>query len=224
MNRPIPVRAIVFDLDGTLVDSGRDIALAANHVRTALGREELPLDRVLDFIGDGVPVLLRRILGADGPEPDAAALARARAIFDARYRDHCLDHTRPFPGVAETLAALASVPLMVATNKPAAFTGPMLAGLDLARWFRRTVSGDEVPAKKPAPDMILAALAGLDVDPADVAVVGDSLNDLRAARAVGALAVGCTFGLRPAAEIRAAGADAVAERFADLASILAPAA
>lgn len=222
MTQPRPVRAVIFDLDGTLIDSGRDIALAANHVRTVLGRPELPLAQVHDFIGDGVPVLLRRTLGADGPEPDAADLARAREIFDARYRDHCLDHTRPYPGVPETLAALAAVPLMVATNKPARFTGPMLAGLDLARFFRRAVSGDDVPAKKPAPDMILAALAGLDVDPADVAVVGDSLNDIRAARAVGAVAVGCTFGLRPAQEIRDAAPDVVLDRFADLTRHIAP--
>ena len=218
MTRPIPVDAVVFDLDGTLIDSGRDIAVAANHVRAARGLPELPLATVLDFIGDGVPVLLRRVLGADGLTPED----RDRDAFHAHYRAHCLDHTRPYPGVADTLRALAGVPLLVATNKPSDYTGPMLAGLGLDGFFRRTVSGDEVPAKKPAPDMIHAVLAGLDLDPARVAMVGDSLNDVRAARAAGTVAVACTFGLRPADEMRAAGADAVAERFTDLTEILAP--
>ncbi len=209
-------QAFVFDLDGTLIDSGLDIALAANHARGSFGLPVLPIDRVMGFIGDGVPTLLRRVLADEHPEPDAALLADARTAFDDHYTRHCLDNTRLFPGVLDVLRRFAARPLMVATNKPARFTDQILAGLHVDGAFRRVISGDQVANKKPDPEMIHACLDGLDVQPSDVAVVGDSLNDIRAARAVGAVAVGCTFGLRPAAEIVGEKPDVVLDAFAEL--------
>ena len=107
----------------------------------------------------------------------------------------------PFVGVPELLAALSGAPLMVATNKPGGFSGTILAGLALDGFFRRVVGGDQTPARKPDPAHLRACLAGLDVAPGEVVVVGDSPNDILAARALGAVSVGCTWGLVPAGEL-----------------------
>jgi len=143
-------------------------------------------------------------------------LDEARAAFDDHYGRHCLDNTKPFPGVLDVLRRFAMTPMMVATNKPRRFTTQMLDGLNLSAAFRCVVAGDDVENKKPDPEMILRCLDGLDVDPSDIAVVGDSLNDIHAARAVGAMAVGCTFGLRPAPEIMAGKPDVLLNSFAEL--------
>ena len=208
--------AFIFDLDGTLVDSGRDIAEAANHARGAHGLPELPLAQVMTYIGDGVPMLLTRCFSVEDPAPADDLLATARSAFDDHYARHCLDHTRLFPGVLDVLRRLSRFPLMVATNKPRRFTDQMLGGLHIDGAFRRIVAGDDVARKKPDPEMILRCLEGLAVQPSAVAVVGDSLNDILAARAVGAVAVGCTFGLRPAGEIVAARPDVILHAFAEL--------
>jgi len=210
------VDAFIFDLDGTLIDSGLDIALAANHVRVRFGYPELPLGQVMNFIGDGVPMLLKRILTSEATDPTVEQLEEARSAFDDHYGRHCLDNTKLFPGVLDVLRRFAGFPLMVATNKPRRFTEQMLDGLHLTAAFRRVVAGDDVSLKKPDPEMILRCLDGMDLTPSSVAVVGDSLNDIRAARAVGAVAVGCTFGLRPAAEIAAEHPDVLLGAFGEL--------
>ena len=161
----------IFDLDGTLVDSGRDIAEAANHARGALGRPVLPLEQVMTYIGDGVPMLLRRCFAVEDPDPADDLLTAARKAFDDHYGRHCLDHTRLFPGVLDVLRRLSRFPLMVATNKPRRFTDQMLGGLHIDGAFRRIVAGDDVVNKKPDPEMILLCLEGLDVQPSEVAVV-----------------------------------------------------
>jgi len=210
------VSAFIFDLDGTLIDSGQDIALSANSMRIHFGLPELPLPQVMEMIGDGVPTLLQRVLAREMPQADQSLLDEARTAFDGHYSRHCLDHTRPFPGVLEVLRRFAGSPLMVATNKPRRFTEQMLDGLNLSAAFTRVVAGDDVQNKKPDPEMLHRCLEGFGLDPTDVAVVGDSLNDLYAARAVGAVAVGCTFGLRPASEIIAAKPDVLLNTFAEL--------
>jgi len=208
--------AFVFDLDGTLVDSARDIADGANRARVGIGLPELPFEQVLGYIGDGVPMLLKRVVAPEHPDPEDELLARAREAFDDHYSRHCLEHTRLFPGVLDVLRRLARYPLMVATNKPRSYTETILAGLHIDGAFRRVVAGDDVENKKPDPEMILRCLEGIDVQPSAVAVVGDSLNDIAAARAVGAVSVGCTFGLRPAGEIVAARPDVLLNAFAEL--------
>lgn len=202
-----PVRAFIFDLDGTLVDSRLDIAAAANVARAAVGLGPLAEPVLRSYVGDGVALLLRRVLGheqgagvlADEADP---RLAPARAAYLEHYGRHLLDHTRPYDGVAAMLAALPPVPLMVATNKPGGFSRAILAGLGLAPLFRVVVGGDEAPVRKPDAAHLRACLAGLDVDPRDVVVVGDSRNDILAARALGAVAVACAWGLEPAAALR----------------------
>jgi len=223
------VGAFIFDLDGTLADSGADITFSANHMRAMLGLPGLSLSVVLGFVGDGASMLVRRLL-AHRAHPDDAppavaddeAIRRAVALFQTHYARHCLDATVLYPGVRETLDRFAALPLAVATNKPAAFTRTILAGLGIAGCFRRIVAADDVPCRKPDPGHLTACLDGLVVAPADVVVVGDSPNDILAARGIGAVAVGATYGLTPPALVRAAAPDLLIDRFDRLATLFAP--
>jgi len=228
---PLVAGAFIFDLDGTLVDSRTDIAAAANVARAAVGLPPLGEPTLRSYVGDGVMLLLRRVLGhdlaatADGPGVLPAGDARLQAAHEAyveHYGRHLLDHTRPYEGVPELLRALSGVPLMVATNKPGAFSGAILAGLGLDRFFRRVVGGDQVTARKPDPAHLRACLAGLDVAPRAIVVVGDSPNDILAARALGAVAVGCTWGLVPAPVLRALEPDHLINAPLELAALYAP--
>ena len=196
--------AFIFDLDGTLIDSGLDIALSANFTRVHFGLPELPVPVVKSYVGDGVARLLDRTLGHDDrtgltgddgrPVPEDMH-AEAMGVFADHYGRHLLDNTRLFPGVLEVLARFRRIPVHLATNKPRAFTDPILAGLHLAGAFGAVVCGDETPARKPDPAHLRLCLEGQDIDPAAVVVVGDSPNDVHAARALGAVSVACTFGL-----------------------------
>jgi phosphoglycolate phosphatase len=209
--------AVIFDLDGTLVDTGADIAAAANVARQASGLEPLPAAVVTGYVGNGVQRLLERVLGHDletGRRRDdvpAAAVAAGLARFAEHYAAHLLDCTALYPGIAELLAALRDRPLFLATNKPRRFTLAILAGLGLDDRFRRVVAGDDVTARKPDPAHLAACLAGTDLPPREVVVVGDSPNDVLAARGLGCRVVGVTWGLVPVARLAAAEPDALVD-------------
>jgi phosphoglycolate phosphatase len=220
--------AIIFDLDGTLIDSGLDIALSANFVRAHFGLPDLPVQTAQGYVGDGVGKLLERCLGHDSGTGGLGAgglpvseemLEEGLAVFADHYRRHLLDNTTLYPGVIDTLARFQRLPLHVATNKPQGFSEAILAGLHVAEAFRRVVGGDEAPARKPDPAHLQACLEGLDIAPADVVVVGDSPNDVQAARALGAVAVGCTFGLGAPGLLRSAGPDFVIDSLPELSSL-----
>jgi phosphoglycolate phosphatase len=198
------IGAFIFDLDGTLVDSGLDIARSANFVRAHFGLPELAVATAQSYVGDGVSRLLLRTLGHDQPSGrfgdnglpvSESRLAEAMAVFRDHYATHLLDHTSLYSGTREVLAQLDHVPLHVATNKPRDFTERILAALGLAGVFRRVVGGDEPMARKPDPAHLVLTLADLDIKPHQVVMVGDSPNDVNAAKAFGAISVGCTYGL-----------------------------
>ncbi len=222
------VGAFIFDLDGTLADSGADITLSANHMRAMLGRPELSQAVVLGFVGDGASMLVRRLLTHSAHPDDASpvvdddAVRRGVALFQTHYARHCLDATALYPGVRETLDRFSAVPLAVATNKPAVFTRTILVGLGIAGCFRRIVAADDVPRRKPDPGHLTACLDGLALAPTDVVVVGDSPNDILAARGIGAVAVGATYGLTSPALVRAAAPDLLIDRFDRLAAVFKP--
>lgn len=216
--------AIIFDLDGTLIDSGRDLAAAANAARCEVGREPLPVATAVGYVGDGVELLVRRMLahGTTTP-PELVATAEVvpgLAAFRAFYAAHALDHTRCYPDVEVMLDACGCCPLFVATNKSREFTRRILAALGLAGRFARVVAGDDVAARKPAPEHLAACLVGCEVPPARVAVVGDGTNDVHAARAFGAVAVAVTYGLTPRAALLAAAPDLVADSPRDVVRVL----
>ena len=209
--------AFIFDLDGTLVDSGRDLTVSTNHVRARFGLPELPERVVVSYVGDGVGKLVERALAdLDGPSA-ADRVAEGLAIFLDHHDRHCLDHSRLYPGVLETLRRFSGFPLMVATNKSRRFAEKVLAGLHVDGAFRRVVCGDDVARRKPDPEALALCLTGLDVAPGDTAMVGDGTNDVLAARALGCTAVGCAFGLTARARLLAAGPDLLLETFAELA-------
>lgn len=188
--------AVVFDLDGTLVDSHRDIGNALNEVLTGLGVAPHPLEHVKTMIGGGVGLLLRRALADREPE----RFDEARERFYGVYKARLLDTTALYAGVRELLEALerAQVPCAIATNKPAAFTRPILEALALAHL--PAASADEVAEKKPDPGVIRLALerAGLaHVVPERVTYVGDMPVDLETTRRFGGRFLGVTWGFDP---------------------------
>ena len=183
------IRAIAFDLDGTLVDSIHDLAAAANAMRAALALAPLPAERVETYVGDGSASLVARtLLDAKAAEPDDSPLQRqARELFRDAYLSLLTHTTRPFDGVREALERLSTAgwPMAVVTNKPLAFTLPLLAELDLARYFPVVVGGDTLTEKKPHPAPLHHAAGLLGVTPAEMLMIGDSVNDVLSARAAG---------------------------------------
>lgn len=190
-------RLVMFDLDGTLLDSVPDLAAAVDATLLQLGRMPAGVGRVREWIGNGAPVLVRRALAGqlDHAGVDDALAERALALFlDAYSGGHAL--TTVYPGVVETLDWLGQreVALAVVTNKPARFVEPLLAEKGLGGRFGWVVGGDTLPRQKPAPDGLLHVMRAADVAPGDALFVGDSRNDVRAARAAGVRCVGLRYG------------------------------
>ncbi len=219
-------RGVIFDLDGTLVDTSADIAAAANAARRALRLPPLTARVTIGYVGDGVQLLLQRVLGHD---PATGRVARpvapddlqtAMQHFAAHYAAHLLDHTRLYPRIDELLHVLGDRPLFVATNKPRDFSLAILAGLGIDGRFARVVGGDDAPARKPDPAHLAACLAGTGLAPDEVVVVGDSPNDVLAARAFGCPSIAVAWGLVPAANLAAAAPDALAADVPRLARLL----
>src|SRR5215813_4982302 len=156
------VRALVFDLDGTLIDSKLDLVNSVNATLREMKREALPTDLVASYVGSGAPVLIRRALGGNPREEE---LKRALAFFLVHYEDHKLDHTRLYPGVAETLAELKSLPMSVLTNKPVKISVKILEGLGAAQYFRSIYGGNSFETKKPDPSGAKQILRELNVAP-----------------------------------------------------------
>jgi phosphoglycolate phosphatase len=204
-----PPRLLVFDLDGTLIDSSTDLCNSVNAALGHVGRSHLPHSLIASYIGDGAAMLVRRALdGRDGlPPADEALFERAFNFFLGYYREHKLDHTRCYPGVLETLAGLRArhpqLPMAVLTNKPVHPSRDICAALSLAPFFFQNYGGDSFPTKKPDPGGLLtliaeaAELLDAPLSAGETVMIGDSDVDIRTARACGAQAVGCSFGLAP---------------------------
>jgi phosphoglycolate phosphatase len=184
--RRFAAKAVLFDLDGTLLDTIADLAEAANLMLAELGQPALSQARVHSFVGRGINDLVHRCL-AESSEPSAAETETAREIFRRHYARVNGQGTRPYPGVPELLAALAArgLKMAVVTNKSTIFTLPLLQQFGFARYFGATVCGDTLPVRKPDPGMIHHACGLLEVRPGDALMIGDSINDSLAARAAG---------------------------------------
>jgi len=185
------VRALIFDLDGTLIDSKLDLALAVNAVLAEMDREPLPHEQIFGYIGQGAPSLIARALGDGATEEEC----RWGLEFFIRYYSlHKLDNTAPYPGVRETLDALSGMPMAVLTNKPVGASRGILQGLGLARNFRIIYGGNSFERKKPDPMGIETILREFAAAPAQVMVVGDSEIDVQTARNAGTWICGVTYG------------------------------
>lgn len=215
------LKAVIFDLDGTLVDSAPDLASALNHLLASERRRALALEEVIGMIGDGARVLVERAFAATGAP--ASDLDRLTPLFLALYEGHTADQTLAFPGVVETLQLLASADLRLAvcSNKPEGASRELLAALDLARYFDAVIGGDSLPGvRKPDPRMLMAALELLGADPQNAAMVGDNQNDVAAARAAGVPVI-VRAGGYTRVPAHALGADLVIDEFRELPAALA---
>jgi phosphoglycolate phosphatase len=203
---PESIRLIVFDLDGTLIDSRQDLCNSVNAALKFAGLQPLPDATIASFIGDGAALLIRRALAVPGETPaplDESLFERTFAFFLDYYRAHKLDFTELYPGVRESLEALKTLPdgtrraMAVLTNKP---VGPALAiceGLGLTPYFFSIYGGDSFPTKKPDPLGLRTLMNEARVSAAETLMIGDSDVDVRTARNCGAWTLGCLFGLAP---------------------------
>jgi phosphoglycolate phosphatase len=201
IHKPIPahaIRLVVFDLDGTLIDSRKDLANSINYMLVQFGRQPLPEEIIATYIGDGAGMLVRRALG----DPDDESLVNnALDSFLAYYREHKLDYTYVYPGVFESLDALRTMPdgspraLAVLTNKP---IGPSLAickALELSPYFFQIYGGNSFATKKPDPEGLNTLIREARVSPEETVMIGDSDVDILTARRAGTYVIGCKFGL-----------------------------
>ena len=187
------VRGVLFDLDGTLIDSAPDLAGAANRLRADHGLEPLPLEMLRPMVGSGA----RGMVGvAFGVAPGQPRFESLRDAFLAHYEAGLLQRTRPFEGVDEMLSALeaACIPWGIVTNKATRFTRPIVAGLNLAQRAAVVVCGDTTLHSKPHPEPLWHAARAMGLAPEGVVYVGDDLRDAQAARAAGMAMVAATWG------------------------------
>jgi len=176
------MQALIFDLDGTLIDSERDLVDATNATLRYVGRAELPPATVSGYIGHGAPKLVASALG---PDTDAELKATALQWFLSYYEEHKLVHTRAYPSVLEALEALARMPKAVLTNKPRRMSAEILEALGIAQYFHVIYGGDSLPAKKPDPAGVHKILEQFHVPPANALFIGDSEVDVQTARNAG---------------------------------------
>ena len=202
---PARVKAVVIDLDGTLLDTIGDLAGAANSMRLELGLAPLDPDVIKTFVGKGITNLVSRTLTDGGGNLDQAALNASVAVFERHYA-LCLTATsRPYPGAEKGLQALRAKGLRLGciTNKAARFTRPLLESAGLAGYFEIVLSGDSLPRKKPDPLPLLHAARFFNVEPRELLLIGDSVNDVQAARAAGCPVFVVPYGYNEGQDIRA---------------------
>ena len=196
MNMPA-LASVIFDLDGTLVDSTRDIVVAFNHGLVSVGEETMSEAAVRPLIGTPLVDMYERVLGGH----DGARTARACEAYRRFYFDHCADHTRPFPGVLEALDALAGSPLAVATTKKTFMAVKLLDMLGLSGRFDLIQGTDDIPAK-PDPAVLLQVVEKLGIEPTNTWMIGDTVHDLSAARAAGMKCCAVTYGVTEETALR----------------------
>lgn len=203
-------KALIFDLDGTLVDTFEDLAAAVNHVRGLWGLSPMTVMEVRRQVGHGARMLIRRCV------PVRDVDEKAHREFLAYYSAHLLDRTRPYPGVVETLEVLRNIPMAVLSNKPVAQTRAIVEGLGLAGFFAGVFGGGSFSVMKPDPAATMAVLAFLGVAPQAAWFVGDSEVDVEAARAAGVRVALVTTGLADATVAAALRPDLIVGNLSDL--------
>jgi phosphoglycolate phosphatase len=214
--RPVPVerlKLLVFDLDGTLIDSAQDLCNSVNATLEKFGRPHLTDEIIATYIGNGALMLVRRAFATDdGKEPSEDFLAEAYKYFLDYYREHKLDYTYAYEGVLEALDALHKVhdqidtpkradapqrAMAVLTNKPVRPARAICEALGLAPYFLHIYGGNSFASKKPDPEGLLALMKEAGAKPEETVMIGDSQVDVLTARNAGAWSIGCTFGLAP---------------------------
>jgi len=210
------VRALIFDLDGTLIDSKQDLIHSVNAMLRELGRGELPAETISGYIGHGAPQLVARALGNGSTEEQRR---RALQFFLSYYEDHKMDTTSAYPGVPETLEKLATMPMAVLTNKPVRISVRILEAMGLSNYFQAIYGGNSFQTKKPDPLGATTILRELRAEPREALLVGDSEVDVQTARNAGTLAAAVNYGFG-VHDREAHPADIYLERFAELVTVL----
>ncbi len=206
---------MVFDFDGTLVDSGEDIASSVNWTLRELGLQTLERDKVIGFVGDGVPKLIERALG----DARQDLFDRALSTFKSFYGEHLLDSTRLYPGVRETLEHFRDKRKVILTNKDYVFTLRIARALELEEHFDDIIAGDSTPYFKPDPRLIRPIMERYGVEGERTVVIGDSPQDILLARNAGARSCAFLNGLVPRGRLLALQPDFICERMDELKSI-----
>lgn len=220
---PLAVKMVMIDLDGTLIDTVPDLATAANRMLADLGRPGWDESYYRKWIGNGVPRFVKRALtGEMQAEPDGVLFEKALTIFCAHYGAAVADLSRPYPGVIEGLERLTASGFSLAciTNKAEAFTVPLLKQLDLYKYFKLVLSGDSLSKQKPDPLPLTHACKHFGITPDHGMLVGDSSNDVEAARAAGMPVICVTYGYNHGHDIRDSHPDAVVDSLVDVPSYL----
>ena len=198
---PHSIQLVIFDLDGTLIDSRLDLVHSVNAALRHIGRPELPEDVIASYVGDGAPILIQRALG--GEQVEEAVVRKGLEFFLSYYRAHKLDHTTVYAGIAEALAAIQNsangVPrkLAVLSNKPVIPSRAIVDALGLGRFFSQIYGGNSFGSKKPDPEGARKLLEESGVRPERAVIVGDSHVDIRTGQNAGMHTIGVTYGFAP---------------------------
>jgi phosphoglycolate phosphatase len=198
---PHSIKLVIFDLDGTLIDSRLDLVHSVNAALRHIHRPELPEDVIASYVGDGAPILIQRALG--GEVVDETLVRKGLEYFLSYYREHKLDHTTVYHGIREALGAIQrsgnGVPrkMAVLTNKPVNPSRAIVEALGLGSYFSQVYGGNSFSTKKPEPEGALKLLAETGVRPEQAAIVGDSHVDIRTGRNAGLWTVAVTYGFAP---------------------------
>ena len=207
-----PVDLLIYDLDGTLIDSVQDIVSAVNYMLIELKLPSRSQAEIRGFIGEGIQSLVERSLGAEHISKSAYALK----ILRERYSEHLLDHTKLYPDVREVLGHFAAKKQVVVTNKPEQFSIKVLEGLGIRKFFSVVIGGDSVRTKKPSPEAVFYVLNQSHVPPEKAVIIGDSAIDIETGRNAKITTCAVTYGLGDAEALATAKADFVISKFADL--------
>lgn len=207
------IKTVLFDLDGTLVNSAPDLAAAVNATMLELGKTEYPLNQITQWVGNGSKILLKRALtGKFDDEPDAAELEQVLPLFFKHYAANLSSASHIYAGVLPALKALqlAGIQMACVTNKPIIFTHAVLATFQLDQFMPIAVGGDSLPQLKPSPEPLLFACEQLGIDPSviseTVLMVGDSSSDIKAAKAANIRSVAVDYGYSQSVDLVALGA------------------
>jgi phosphoglycolate phosphatase len=225
---PQSIQLVIFDLDGTLIDSRLDLVHSVNAAIRHIGREELPEDVIASYVGDGAPILIQRALG--GEHVDEAIVRKGLEFFLTYYREHKLDHTTVYVGIPEALKAIQNaspsqangIPrkMAVLTNKPVGPSRKIVDALGLGPYFSQVYGGNSFATKKPDPEGARQLLADNAVAPEQTVIIGDSHTDIETGHNAGLRTIAVTYGFAPQS-LEAAAPDITVDTPLDLATIFA---
>jgi phosphoglycolate phosphatase len=221
---PLAIKFLIFDLDGTLIDSRLDLVHSVNAALRHIERPELPEEVIASYVGDGAPVLIQRALGAEAADRELAK--RGLSFFLSYYREHKLDHTTVYPGIPQALAAIQNAgngkprQMAVLTNKPVVPSRQIVEALGLASFFRQIYGGNSFASKKPDPEGARQLLKEAAALPQETVIVGDSQVDAETGRNAGLWTIGVTYGFAPHT-LKAQPPDVLADHANELAELFA---